>query len=331
MTNRYSNLSILSIEEQADICYKLCGFFAPLAANKMREILNLPINSQILEPLSLMDFFKLYKKHDIDYWPKMQRIQELVQSLKQSSLLQASGGTDMNARFWFRKELTLRERKGKLWLGQALGVSFIGHEIEKDIAYIEGATPIGDIGVGTGTLITPNIVLTCAHVVSDMKVEFVVINSKKIKAINCMSHSFIDVGLIYLDESVEQQLPDLAFRSARMLEPLVIAGYPSVPRSLKPCFTLQTGQVCGHIENTLDKYPMDLFSAIARPGNSGGPVVGIDGCIIGIVTRSLERQQELADPMAVIPFFAAIPSTTILQSVKELTNGQVNIQWENYQ
>lgn len=331
MANRYSHLSILPVEEQADICYRLCGFFAPLASNQMREVLGLPVESGTLHPLSLMDFFKFYKKAEIDYWPKMQRICELVDILKNSSLLQSlGGGANTSERFWFNKEFTNRERKGKLWLGRALGESFIGHEIEKDIAYIEGVTPEGDISVGSGILITSNIVLTCAHVVSDMKVEFVVINSKKIKVERCSSHNVVDVGLVYLEEPVQQRLPDLAFRSARMLEPLVIAGYPSVPRSLMPCFTLQTGQVCGHLKETMDKYPMDLFSAIARPGNSGGPVVGVDGCIIGLVTRSLERQQESADPMSVIPFFAAVPSAVILDCVKELTNGAVVIQWENY-
>lgn len=331
MANRYSHLSMLSVEEQADIGYKLCVFFSPLASIEMREFLGLPIDSKTLNPLSLMDFFNFYKKTDIDYFPKMQRICELVDLLKNSSILQSVGGGGFtNERFWFNKELTNREKKGKLWLGRALGESFIGHEIEKDIAYIEGLTLEGDISVGSGILINANIVLTCAHVVNDMKVEFVIINSKKIKIKNCSSHNDVDIGLVYLEEPVQQRLPDLAFRSARMLEPLVIAGYPSVPRSLMPCFTLQTGQVCGHLKETMDKYPMDLFSAIARPGNSGGPVIGVDGCIIGIVTRSLERQQESADSMAVIPFFAAVPSAVILDCVKELTNGAVVVPWEDY-
>ncbi|EGR1072210.1 serine protease [Vibrio cholerae] len=330
MDNRYSVLSTLSIDEQEEICKKLCGFFSPLNVRKMREELSLPLKEGVIEPLCLMDFFKFWKNLDVDYWPKMQRVREVVELLKSKSILQSRGGVDLNERFLFFKELTDREAKGFLWLGKILGEAYIGHQIEKDIAYIEGETPLGDISVGTGTLISENVVLTCAHVIDDMTVTTVKINGRNLEIDNCKSHKIVDVGLIFLKESTVQQVPDLGFRDSMMLEPLVIAGYPLIPRSLEPCFTMQTGQVCGHIKKTMDGYAMDLFSAIARPGNSGGPVIGIDGCIIGIVTRSLERQQESTDAMAVIPFFAAVPSKVISECVEEITEGELKLQWETY-
>lgn len=330
MDNRYSVLSTLSIDEQEEICKKLCGFFSPLNTRKMREELSLPLKEGVIEPLCLMDFFKFWKNLDVDYWPKMQRVREIVELLKSKSILQSRGGVDLNERFLFFKELTDREAKGFLWLGKILGEAYIGHQIEKDIAYIEGETPLGDISVGTGTLISENVVLTCAHVIDDMTVTTVKINGRNLEIDSCKSHKIVDVGLIFLKEPTVQQVPDLGFRDSMMLEPLVIAGYPLIPRSLEPCFTMQTGQVCGHIKETMDGYAMDLFSAIARPGNSGGPVIGIDGCIIGIVTRSLERQQESTDPMAVIPFFAAVPSKVISECVEEITEGDLKLQWETY-
>ena len=55
-----------------------------------------------------------------------------------------------------------------------------------------------------------------------------------------------------------------------------------------------------------------------------------DGCIVGIVTRSLERQQEEADSMTVFPFFASVPSSEIRKCVFELTLGEINVKWEDY-
>jgi hypothetical protein len=330
MRERYSELSELPIKEQAHLCVKLCNFFSPLNANEMREALGLPINNKVVTPLTVLDFFKYWKGMRVDLWPKMQRIKELIEKLKQRSVLQSRGGVDLNESLLFMKELTEREKKGLLWFGSILGISYIGHEIEKDIVYIEGVTSKEDISVGTGTLVSEDAILTCAHVVNDMKIDHVIIRGDKYRIKNALPHGVLDVAIIFLEKNVEIFVKDLAFRDSKLLEQIIIAGYPKIPRSLEPCYTLQSGEISGHILNTMDKYPMDIFSAIARPGNSGGPVLGIDGCITGIVTRSLERQKEESDQMATLPFFASVPAWEIQRCIGELTNGQVELKWENY-
>lgn len=169
VNSRYSSLSNLSINEQANITISLCNFFAVLNAKKHREELGLPIKEKVVESLKLIDFLNYMKIKGLDLWPKMQRIQELVEKLKRHNVLQYRGGLDLNASFFFMREFTEREKKGRLWLGSILGSAYIGHEIEKDIVYIEGTTPKGDISVGTGTLIKGGVILTCAHVIDDMK------------------------------------------------------------------------------------------------------------------------------------------------------------------
>jgi hypothetical protein len=331
MSDRYSKLSKFTIEEQAEICVMLCNFFSPLQEIEMRKILNLPREKGKLIPLTFLDFLEYSKVVNYDLWPYMQRVKELLSKLVNESIIQAYSGIDINGKFLFFREHTQRESLGNLWLGSVLKEEFIGNEIQKDIAYIEGKTLKGDISVGTGILVSSKAVLTCAHVVDDMKLdEYIQIGGRKVKVEETISHDKVDVGLVFLNESIDSKLPDLAFRNSALLESVVIAGFPSVPRSLEPCYTLQRGEISGHLDKTMDLYPMDLFSAIARPGNSGGPVVGLDGCILGIVTRSLERQTEEADAMLTMPFFAAVPSRVIAESISEISNNRIDLKWENY-
>ncbi len=80
----------------------------------------------------------------------------------------------------------------------------------------------------------------------------------------------------------------------------------------------------------MDGHPVELFSAIARPGNSGGPVVSMDGRVVGLVSRSLERPREEADTISPMPFFSAIPADVIRDSFRGLTNG-IELPWETYE
>lgn len=330
--NRYSVLDKLPIDEQKEICIRLCAFFSPQNNDAFRHKLGLPVVPGRNVPLSFADFLKHSDVVGASLWPKRKRIGDLIIKLSQKGIITSCGGNSIAECFWFMHELSNIQRQGFLWLGEALGPQYIGSEIEKDIAYITGITPLGDISVGTGVLISSNIILTCAHVVCDMKIdEIIKLGGKEVSVASVKSHEKIDVGLIFLKDHVERNLKDLAFRKAIMLEEVVIAGFPTVPRSLNPTYTLQRGEISGFVAETTDRTSFDLFSAIARPGNSGGPVVGMDGRILGIVTRSFERDKEVADTIETMPFFASVPSSIIEKCVSELINGEIEIPWEDYQ
>jgi S1-C subfamily serine protease len=70
-----------------------------------------------------------------------------------------------------------------------------------------------------------------------------------------------------------------------------------------------------------------LYSAVARPGNSGGPIVASSGHVVGIVTQQLEDQQYKSD---VAPFHAGIDTLTILNAVKELAPS-LSLPFETYE
>lgn len=335
MNTRYSQLQPFTHDEKKEIAKLLCSFFAPLNNQKHREKLGLPIESGKLRPLTFFDFLTWSKKIGYDLNPKMFLVKELSLALENKGFLVNAGNTGQTPGFstcyYFMKELSTIQQKGTLWLGSALGAGYIGNEIKKDIVLIIGKTKQGDCAVGTGLLIAPGKILTCAHVLDDMKVDdHVEVHGAKFNIDCCLSHKKVDVGLILLQEKVDPFLKDKALRCAHSLEEVVISGYPTVPRSLVPTITLHRGEICGRMEETMDGYPLELFSAIARPGNSGGPVIGLDGHVVGIVTRSLERPREDADAMAPLPFFSAVPSDVIMEACLELTPNE-RLPWEDYQ
>jgi Trypsin-like peptidase domain len=334
MPARFSQLKPLAQQERAALCLALCGFFSPLNNERIRSELDLPLQQGKLIPLSLMDFFKWAKKQGDDLWPKMLRTRELVLRLVQRGILVPAGNTGgspgLTETYYFMHELSTLASKGSLWLGTVLGPDYVGYAIQSDIALITGTNDNGDHVIGTGLHIMPGMILTCAHVIDDIQIDSnIKIQDRTVNVLECKSDASVDIGLIVVDEKVVPTLADLAFRKAEILEEVVIAGYPTVPRGLVPTITLQRGEISGRIEETMDQHPVELFSAIARPGNSGGPVVSMDGRIVGLVSRSLERPREEADIISPMPFFSAIPADVIRESFRALTNG-LELSWETY-
>jgi len=328
---RYSELGPISVEDQASICKLLVQFFNPLKSNSIKAELNQPTTPNQITPLSVMDFLQYHRARGLDLWPKKGYVEALIRRLVSSQVLISLGGTSHVERLICMIELSNRQSQGWLWLGRALGSPYIANEIAKDIAFIWGTTKKGDITGGNGLLISSHEILTCKHVIEDLsEISEIKVGGNVAVQDHAIVHPQIDVGVIYLKEQMAPQLPDLAFRSALILEEVVIAGYLSVPDSLAPTLTCQRGEISGHIAETRAGWPMDLFSAIARPGNSGGPVVALDGRVVGIVTRSLERQKEEADSMAPMPFFAAVPSQVIAQALTELISGVTRLPWEDW-
>ncbi|MGV9823285.1 trypsin-like peptidase domain-containing protein [Nocardia xishanensis] len=96
--------------------------------------------------------------------------------------------------------------------------------------------------------------------------------------------------------------------------------YLRVPLARDPApLVVHKGEVVSPRVSDLFGHGLSLFSATARPGNSGGPIVAQDGRVLGIVTRSLEVDNGAPGmPAANAPFYAGVPTSEILTALTDM-------------
>ena len=87
---------------------------------------------------------------------------------------------------------------------------------------------------------------------------------------------------------------------------------------------MHRGEVTNAQVTTFSDQTLFLYSAIARPGNSGGPIISSTGHVVGIVTEELKED---ADPNSL--FYAGVGAGEIAKAVSEL-DVSVKVPIEDY-
>lgn len=271
-----------------------------------------------------MIFFSYYREHDriegiedIDKY--RHHIILLAKKLERSNFLCYAGreGYSMGGEihYYFCKELSEIEKSNTLWLGECVGIEYIWYKIKNFIVPVTGIDSNGSEAIGTGALINSNTILTCQHVLNDMKInDSVMINGNKIKVKETYTHDLVDVGLIKIVESVDMDF-QIVFGEASTLDEIVTMGYPPVPMTKDAYLISQKGEINSFVE---DYHGIEhfVYSAVTRPGNSGGPVFSKRGHLCGMSIRHLE--DETNKGKNVLPFYEAICSKEIIKALIEL-------------
>ncbi len=179
----------------------------------------------------------------------------------------------------------------------------------------------GDIVAGSGILISSSKILTCAHVITDMKVnETLFAYGQEVKVLNCIPHDRVDVGIIEITNIDNFDEEQIAFVEPSLLDEVYLMGFPKIPDIREAPLTIQKGEV-NNLDSTLfDGWKIFLFSAISRPGNSGGPIISHTGNIIGIVTGELFSKPKEGKRETTLPFYAGIPTSQITEALLELND-----------
>jgi hypothetical protein len=318
-SSRFSRLGPLPLDKRIELARVALDFFSPMSYEKVSTIIERPPTPGRTEPLEGADLLKYLDRTGILPAPRKYaaRLKDLLDKLESVGLLAFMGhGRDvqLGKRYYFMKELTLLERKGLLWLAPALGPEFLYSTYSSITVQITGVDGNGDIHAGSALSIAPNWLLTCAHVLTDMDIHNEQhLQGKKFQVVKQIPHGFHDVGLIKVEPALTI-LDALSFRDPVLSETMFTLGFPFIPLSRDPVLVMQRGEVTTPSVQLLDGSEVFLYSAIARPGNSGGPILAETGHVLGMVTQQLERQ----DLKQAFPFHAGLCTQTILSAIQEL-------------
>jgi hypothetical protein len=236
--------------------------------------------------------------------------------------------------------------KGDLWLSEVLGFEVV---IESYNSVTVRISRSGRPGSGTGLVLDHSHLVTNRHVIEGLTgrevdiihtdLSFKRIGADLITHQCCVhGHQKLDVAVIEAkidDTQGFPRLPDMQFREPNWVDEIYVFGYPYVPGTIDEPITVQPGGVVNPttIAAAAGGYPQHkafLFSAIARPGNSGGPIVAQDGRVIGLVEEhgqeglsgtGVDSTQSEDAPL----FYRGIPASEVVRAIDEL--GFTGLAW----
>ena len=144
------------------------------------------------------------------------------------------------------------------------------------------ATSCGGSDIETGFLVAPNLVATAAHVVDGASVTGVTAGSDTRVGTVVGADTSTDVALIRLDGPLPGHVFSLLQTPPPVGSPVAAIGYPEgLP------ITLTQGSISGLDRAiTIDgvtRTGLIQTDASVNPGNSGGPLLGSDGQVVGVV------------------------------------------------
>lgn len=331
---RYQILKPLTVGQRVYLANSALRFFSPMQYKENCGVIGKVPDERVIRPLSGLDFMKFLSSTEAPkaFMPEpnryFRRIDELLRQLTRAGLLTDVGGGQsplLGNHYYALQELTSIESKGSLILARALGPSFLHWAYRKGTYQITGTCEDGSQHAGTGIAIAPRWLLTCAHVVEDMNVDsYQDWPAGGFNIVREVPHESVDVALIEVDRDLHV-VNGINFQDPRVGERVYTLGYPRVPLSIEAALVVQGGEVSVEAVTSFTQEALFLFSAIARPGNSGGPIVSEDGHVVGIVTKELSENDPLKQP-----FHAGIASSVIDLALREL-NCPVSLPIENWQ
>lgn len=329
---KYASLAPLDVDLETKIANLARGFFSPFNYQKNCGIIGQsPVEGGPL-PLSMSDFLTYLVKQDVLEEPTdkyLYHILRLLGRMATSNILveinSVHGNVMTPKSYCASVGITNRQSGGLLWLARSLGGRFIHRQVAPAIVHITGKTKAGKEASGSGIVFDPHHILTCRHVVCDMEVckeqnfqgKNVTIGKQSI-----LKHNKFDVAVIRVDDSL-RSVPGLAFLSPDILQTVYTFGYPKIPgvrpktpQSVDSYLIVQRGEVTNDAVIASDGSQLFLYSAISRPGNSGGAIVSDDGYVVGISTDLTEGRYEGEGLVA--PHHVGIPSDVIDKAVAEM-------------
>ena len=330
---RYARLEPFDVEEEKLAAVLATAFFSPINYQQMCQVIGKTPAEGSITPLSAGEFLKFLDKQnflDGEANKCIYLVRDLLARLAAANILVEIGSGDRNVmmpkQYYALHENSTARQGGFLWLAKALGARFVHREVSHAIVHIVGVNEHGDPTSGTGVVLDSHHILTCRHVVCDMKLDQVQKYQGQdfdIRQISTLTHNNEDVAVIRVDGMLTP-VPGLAFLAPTIAQTVYSLGYPKVPHvrphspdSEDAYLIMQRGEVTNErVVAASDKTELFLYSAISRPGNSGGAIISDDGYIIGISTNLTDGTY--MEEATFYPHYAGIPSNVLANAILDL-------------
>ncbi len=163
--------------------------------------------------------------------------------------------------------------------GSAVNVESLAAEVQKSLVVIEGTGRSGSVhGEGSGFAIADDLIATARHVIGEGRHVSVVLPDEKRIPVIAVHSQMAHLDMVVL-RTEPHGLPPL-----QLSEHETVPGRPAIalghPHGLH--YSVVSGVVSGTRE--IDDITMIQLAIAIEPGNSGGPVVNLEGQVIGMVT-----------------------------------------------
>ena len=205
----------------------------------------------------------------------------------------------------------------------AYGFSEIWKTFRYSVIPITVVRPDDKHDIGSAFLAEGNFIITAKHCVENMK-EIWMPNfehiSRSIEKVYFPNKSNLDVAIFRAHrKNTTHNSKHLRLRPPEILEEVLTMGYPPIPgfdailASEKAIISAiqkgAVGSVTSVCKSYLDRTDYILVSAKVKGGNSGGPVIGSDGHVVGMITQIPALEEGRPD---LLGYALALPSDILM-------------------